>query len=399
MLSPLSNEETQSAYLTEILSPTDPRQDNQKFIEAKEKEIAGLVERGTWKAVLKSEIPPDANILRGRFVLTIKVAGTDKELFKARYVARGFNDIGKARPIHDSPVSKAESTRMILSLAAIFGFRVSSADVTQAYIQSAHNLTRDVFLDPEGVIELPADHVLKLLKPLSGLCDAGDHWARTYRELLKEDLKLKPTVSDPALFFKAIGERLEGLYATYVDDLLTAGTPGFLVRTTLTERKFESKPRRYDNVTYVVVDIQADNHLFHANMNKYIDNVQPLDDDKVTFKDFAGLRAKLLWVSTVRPYILCAVSLATQGAPDTFTRIEVSKLNKVLAHAKSHKELQLSYPPLDKDSLRVVVHSDASFAGNRDMSTQIGYIVFLADSHNICHVLKFSSTKSRRIVR
>jgi hypothetical protein len=33
------------------------------------------------------------------------------------------------------------------------------------------------------------------------------------------------------------------------------------------------------------------------------------------------------------------------------------------------------------------------------MSTQIGYITFLADKHNTCHVLKHNSTKSRRIVR
>jgi hypothetical protein len=74
-------------------------------------------------------------------------------------------------------------------------------------------------------------------------------------------------------------------------------------------------------------------------------------------------------------------------------------LNKVLEHAKSHKEFRLSYPPLDKDSLRIVVHSDASLAGNSDMSTQIEYIIFLADKHNTCHVLKYSSTKSRRIAR
>jgi hypothetical protein len=41
----------------EILSPIDSRQNYQKFIDAKQKGIAGLVERGTWKVVLKSEIP------------------------------------------------------------------------------------------------------------------------------------------------------------------------------------------------------------------------------------------------------------------------------------------------------------------------------------------------------
>jgi Reverse transcriptase (RNA-dependent DNA polymerase) len=158
--------------------------------------------------LLKSEIPANANVLRGRFVLIIKDSGTDNEIFKAIYVARGFSDIGKAHLIHDSPVSKAESTRMILSLAEIFGFRISSSDVTQAYMQSTHNLTRDVFINPEGAIELPAIYVLKLLKPLYGLCDAGDHWSRTYHKHLMEDLNLKPTLNAPALFFKAVDEKL-----------------------------------------------------------------------------------------------------------------------------------------------------------------------------------------------
>jgi Reverse transcriptase (RNA-dependent DNA polymerase) len=214
--------------------------------------------------VLKPEIPANANVFRGRFVLTIKDSGTDNEIFKARYVARGFNDIGKAHLIHDSPISKAESTRMIVSLAAIFGFRISSSDVTQAYIQSTHNLTRDIFINPEGAIELPADHVMKLLKQLYGLCDAGDHWSRIYHKHLMEDLNLKQTVNDPALFFKVVDEKLESLCATSVDDPLTAGTPGFLAQTTLTERKFESKPRKFDNVTYSGVNIHSNDKHYHA---------------------------------------------------------------------------------------------------------------------------------------
>jgi hypothetical protein len=116
--------------------------------------------------------------------------------------------------------------------------------------QSTHNLTRDVFINPEGAIELPADHVLKLLKTFYGLRNAGDHWSRTYHKNLMEDLNLETTVNDPALFFKDVDEKLEGLCATYVDDSLTAGSPGFLSQTTLTERKFELKPRKFDNVTY-----------------------------------------------------------------------------------------------------------------------------------------------------
>lgn len=39
--------------LTEVLDPNDPRRDEERFAEAKRKEIAGLEKRGTW-TVLKN---------------------------------------------------------------------------------------------------------------------------------------------------------------------------------------------------------------------------------------------------------------------------------------------------------------------------------------------------------
>ena len=45
------------------------------------------------------------------------------------------------------------------------------------------------------------------------------------------------------------------------------------------------------------------------------------------------------------------------------------------------------------------VYSDASFASNSDNSSQIGYIILLADDHNSCHVLSYCIKKSKRVVR
>jgi hypothetical protein len=152
------------------------------------------------------------------------------------------------------------------------------------------------------------------------------------------------------------------------------------------ERKFESKPRKFVNVTYSGINIDSDNRCLHAEMNAYIDKIELLHGDKIPYNRFTRLRAKLLCVSTVRSDILCAV-LATQVTPDLYTQNEITKLNNVFEHAKNNKELQLSYPPLNKDSLCIVVHSDASFAGNSDMSTQVRYIILLADKHNTCHII------------
>ena len=78
--------------LTEVVHNDDPRLNSLPFKEAKEKEISGLVKRQTWRVIKKSDLPPSANVLSGRFVLTMKNLGTDHERVKARYVAQGHKD-------------------------------------------------------------------------------------------------------------------------------------------------------------------------------------------------------------------------------------------------------------------------------------------------------------------
>ena len=59
----------------------------------------------------------------------------------------------------------------------------------------------------------------------------------------------------------------------------------------------------------------------------------------------------------------------------------------------------LHYAPLDKSTLHLSVYAHASFAGNDDLSSQLGFIILLCDKENRSHVLDYSSKKSRRVVR
>ena len=56
------------------------------------KVISSLVRRGTMEIVSKDEVPDNANIIGGRFVLTIEDTETDRPFCKARYVMRGQKD-------------------------------------------------------------------------------------------------------------------------------------------------------------------------------------------------------------------------------------------------------------------------------------------------------------------
>jgi hypothetical protein len=52
---------------------------------------------------------------------------------------------------------------------------------------------------------------------------------------------------------------------------------------------------------------------------------------------------------------------------------------------------------LDVKSLHVVFSSDASFAGNLSLSSQIGGIILLKDKHSNAHVLHWFSNKCPRV--
>jgi hypothetical protein len=54
---------------------------------------------------------------------------------------------------------------------------------------------------------------------------------------------------------------------------------------------------------------------------------------------------------------------------------------------------------LDQETLRICVYCDASFTNNEDMSSQMGYIVFLTDGKHRCAPMTYKSVKCKRVTR
>eukprot|EP00171_Calliarthron_tuberculosum_P022143 IDg22143t1 len=211
------NEEDLPVYLTEIISPSDPRASSKEMTDAKRKEIKGLLERGTFKVYCEKRFLPTP----------------------MSFPAASYSQ-SNPQKTRSSVTVQPSSIRLILSLAALFDFDVWTSDVTQAYLQSSVPLMRDVYITkhlPE--FELEAHQCLKLLKPLYGLCDSGDLWHRTIDEHHRLDLGMKATRSDPALYTLLSEDKLIGLSGGYVDDLLRAGTPAFRKLSQQTHKKFD----------------------------------------------------------------------------------------------------------------------------------------------------------------
>jgi hypothetical protein len=63
-----------------------------------------------------------------------------------------------------------------------------------------------------------------------------------------------------------------------------------------------------------------------------------------------------------------------------------------------NKTRGLRYVKLDQSTLRLVVFTDASFANNKDLSSQIEYVICLADDTH-ANILHWSSIKCKRVTR
>jgi hypothetical protein len=128
--------------------------------------------------------------------------------------------------------------------------------------------------------------LLKLLRPLYGFADSGDYWGRTLSNHLRKDLGMESTTGDIALFFKIIQEKLGGLCATYVDDTLQAGDQTFVELSELTQRRFQCRPREWNNIEFAGVEIETKESEFVVHQQRYISKLIPLSKD-ATFNNFA----------------------------------------------------------------------------------------------------------------
>ena len=92
-----------------------------------------MLEYGTFKVILKEEIPRETNIFGVIFVLAIKSTIDGKIKSKSQYIIGGHRDRLKAFMVHASQTIHPDYIRIRMGLAAILGFDVWSTDVIKAY--------------------------------------------------------------------------------------------------------------------------------------------------------------------------------------------------------------------------------------------------------------------------
>lgn len=189
-----------------------------------------------------------------------------------------------------------------------------------------------------------------------------------------------------------------GVTGSYVDDALNAGTKGFQNLTEITLHKFESKPRTYDNFDFHGAKIETiGNADFSFDQRYYTSGLSTLPLDS-SFDESRRVRA-FSWLVHSHLEVACLTNKAAQVTPHAFSTDKVKELNAGIAQVKSRVKRGLRYASIDLESAHLRVYVDVSYASNDDLSSQIRFIILLADAKNHRHILDYSSRKSRRVFR
>lgn len=232
-----------------------------------------------------------------------------------------------------------------------------------------------------------------------GLCDSGDYWGVTINAHVTNELGMTSLYSDSAMFMKQKNGKLIGLCGVQVDHSLNAGNEEFEKLTQLTLKKFDSKPWIYDLFEFFEMQIKAkQNGDYYTGQPYYAKNLSYVPKD-ATFDEFRRHRALFSWIVNTRPDAALCAKLSAQVSSQTFSRDKINFLKRAIKRVQKCKELGLTFSKLEKSTIQLRVYSDASFACNDDLSSQLGHLILLFDIENNAHVLDYASPKSKRVVR
>ncbi|CAI7818172.1 unnamed protein product [Closterium sp. NIES-54] len=171
-------------------------------------------EMASWKSIgtyVDEVPPPGANIVSGMWIFRVKRPPGSPPAFKARYVARGFNQRQGVDFFQTfSPTPKMTTLRVLLHVAAQCDYELHSLDFSTAFLQGS--LHEEIWLrHPPG---------------FTGSFSPGTQWSlREWHDMLRMTLAalgFAPSTGDPSLFLRRDATLPPFYVLVYVDDLVFA---------------------------------------------------------------------------------------------------------------------------------------------------------------------------------
>ena len=146
--------------------------------------------------------------------------------YKARLVAQGFSQVEGVDYFDTyAPVAKLASSRAIIAMANRYGWELHQVDIKGAYLNGELLADEVLYMrQPPGYREDSSGCVLRLLKSLYGLKQAGRRWYQKFVSIFNA-LGFTQCKVDQAVFYKTDKDKQTiVVVAVHVDDCTIAGS-------------------------------------------------------------------------------------------------------------------------------------------------------------------------------
>ena len=320
------------------------------------------------KTFLFCKRPKDRELIEGKWVLKVKHkedGSIDK--YKARYVAKGYSQIPEIDYMETySPVTRIETIRALVNVAAKKNLVVQQMDVKTAYLNS--ELQEDIYMQIPEAYELygkvpDGAECVKLNKALYGLKQGARQWFKCLSSAVSE-IGMEKTDADEAVFVKEVdGKRI--VMAAYVDDLIIVSESDALTKELKGKlcQRFDMKDL---GIAKFILGIQIEHTTegIEIHQSNYIENIlkkfnmqdcksvevpstghlDPAEDDEeeVDVPYSSAIGALLYLANTTRPDICHAVREAAQYVKD-YRKKHWEGVKRIIRYLKGTIDLRIIY--------------------------------------------------------
>jgi hypothetical protein len=338
---------------------------------------------------------------------------------------QAYNDPEKELVLTQSPTIQRVSQRLILCITAITqddDTYLYLRDISQAYVQSVTKLNRDFYVrapaELAAILSVSQGTILKVARPLYGIPETGNHWFKTYHNHHVKELSMAQSTYDPCLLH--INDSTSfGIVGLQTNDTLFLANSAFATaeQEKVEKAKFLTKEReqlapdhpikfnggiiRQQNGTITPTQERQCKNLTLVNIKESVTTTSARGTIRtaLTPKDqYIAQRARGAYIASMcQPEASFDLSYAVQVINPN--EKDAKLLNKQLQWQIENSARGLTFVKLDISTLRLIVFTDSSFANNKDLSSQIGHVIVMADSSNRANIIHWSSTKCKRVTR
>lgn len=363
--------------------------------QAMQSELESIEKNRTWEL---TDLPPGHKEIGLKWIFKLKKDADGNILkHKARLVAKGYvQEKGVDFDENFAPVTRLETVRLLLALAAKNSWEVHHLDVKTAFLNG--EICEEVYVaQPEGFVKKGQEkRVYKLLKALYGLRQAPRAWYSKLHKYL-ENLGFKRSPFEHTVYIKREGKG-SVIVGVYVDDLLVTGTDISLINRFKVQMSNKFEMSDMGKLTYHLgIEVKQGSGFIELKQSGYAKKIVeragmaqcnpckfPMDPKERLTKDengrtvdathFKSVVGGLRYLVHTRPDIAFSVGIVSRFM-ERPTTIHLDAAKRILRYIKGTLEYGLVYTKYAGNNA-LTGYSDTDLAGHIEDRKSTGGMVF-----------------------